>query len=758
MKSRFIAYVSYLLGAFFILVVIWVASKEITSTKFADPNISQIRDDIVLMGALDNANSISQTFVSQKPYLSSIQIFLKTDQSEQPHRNNYHLFFHLQDSQHNEIASQNYVLRIPTETLGADFSFIPQSDSRNKKYYLLVETDAPANRLSVWTSLYDAYQNGEIFLNNIPSKFDLTFWVYYTPPFLIWAKETLISAGPRFIRLLFISLVFFSLGLLIYTLLGSLSQNPIEVIIYSLSIGIAMPPILFLMMSFIGININNINILITLIILSASFGAKYLLSPKTRTSKLNLPKTINEEVIFLGLMFLLAAFSRTSQINDLVVPNWVDGIVHQQFITKILEKQSIPFDAIYPKGFHANVIFEYLLFGGALPESILLMGQWLSLMSGLTFYLLARKLLRTPYSLLAVGIYWFWTAFPAFLINWGRYPYLQGLVLLPVIVRIYADNSLNRRLRYTILTLLLVGIGLTYYGAFLIFAAYLITDLINYTSKEGYSELLNKMRGIVLPMMPIIIILLIRLHHSFKLGVYGQDSTVSQFEDSIQAFKISLTHGGWFVWTLGFLGFILALILNHQKHLVMAEWFLILLSLNFFQATFGITISSIANSIIFLSIPLVLLTGFVFKVFLTPIIGRPNLLHYIIIILISFGGAYNISGIVGPSTDLYRAADQKAMKWIEQNTSPNSVFLVNSFLWGNDIAPSDGGGWIPYIAKRKTILFDNNKFEKEIVDRQVDYIYIGRGYGNLNPNQFMTDNRFSLIYNNDDIRVFKLNP
>jgi hypothetical protein len=376
-------------------------------------------------------------------------------------------------------------------------------------------------------------------------------------------------------------------------------------------------------------------------------------------------------------------------------------------------------------------------------------------MAGLAFYLVARKLLRMPYSLFTLGIYWFWAPFPAYLINWARYPYLQSLVLLPVAVQIYRDHSLNRRSRYILLTWLLIGLGLTYYGTVVIFIAFVIMDLIVSISTQRHPEIFPKMRGLALATLPILVILLIRLYHAFEFGIYGQDSTVSLLEDGIQALNISLTHGGWLLWGLGIPGLCMALIFRFERFLLMAGWFLVLLTINLLQAMLNVTVSSLANTIIFLSIPLTLLAGLAFKCLWVITMQRIRLSLYLVILLMAVSGAYNISGIVQSSTTLFLTADRSAMDWITHNTPADSVYLINSFWWGDDRAPSDGGGWLTTITKRKSVLYVPENFERSIENEDIDFVYTGRGYGDLHSELLANDERFSLAYDKDGIKIFK---
>jgi hypothetical protein len=164
MKPRVDIQIRLILGIFIALWLLWMVSIGISEAKFYDLLASQVRDDIVIAGALDNNNSIGQTFIAQKPYLSSIKFLLTSYQNEQMREDDHHIFVHLQDSRHIEIASETYSISSTAEKLEVEFSFSPQPDSLNKNYYLLIETDAPHNSLSILGSLFDAYQSGDIYL------------------------------------------------------------------------------------------------------------------------------------------------------------------------------------------------------------------------------------------------------------------------------------------------------------------------------------------------------------------------------------------------------------------------------------------------------------------------------------------------------------------------------------------------------------------------------------------------------------------
>lgn len=739
-----------------VLFLMWAIISEMSLTKFPDLDTFQSRDDIAIRGIPAKKNSVGQTFVAKKPYLSSIIFVLDSYRKDNEAVMDSYMFLHLYDRYDNEIASARYRIPDNAENFEIEFSFTPQPDSLNKNYYALIETNVPENQLSISSSFHNAYENGDAYVNGNALPYDLAFRTYYKPPMLFWVTETLNESWNRFAHLFTITFVFLSIGLSVCSLLGYLSKDLVENVIYSIVIGLVIPPILFLAMGLLRIEINKHNIFSVLMALIVLTSIKFL---KTfRSVKFHFSGLVGQEIVILTLMFLVAAFTRVSQINQLFVPNWVGGLVHQEFIARILERQAISFETIYPKGFHANVVFDFLLFGGSPIESTLLIGQWLSLVSGLAFYLLARKLLPLPYSLFAVALYWFWSPFPAFLINWGRYPYLQSLVILPALVHICNNKIMSRFSKNALLSMLIIGIGATYYGGLLIFIAFMIASITIKGSEKERLEDLSQIKNIGLTLLPFAVILIIRLLRAFELNIYGQDANAGLYEDSIQALEISLVHGGWLIWGLGIPGIALAVAFKAKRFFFIMKWLLALFIFNLLQVAFNITVSSLANTIIFLTIPLTLLAGLAFRFLWVITMQHAKLLFYILTLLMAVGGAYNISGIIQPSYVLFSSSDKSAMEWINHNTSSSSLFLINSFYWGDDLSPSDAGGWLTIMTSRQSVLYNPDSFERSLENDDIDYIYIGRGYGAISAEFLLNDRQFAVVYDKGDVMIFKRLP
>jgi hypothetical protein len=145
---------------------------------------------------------------------------------------------------------------------------------------------------------------------------------------------------------------------------------------------------------------------------------------------------------------------------------------------------------------------------------------------------------------------------------------------------------------------------------------------------------------------------------------------------------------------------------------------------------------------------------------------------------------------------LFTRADERAARWIQQNTPEDSTFLVNfMFAYGDSlVVGTDGGWWLPLVTRRKTtvppltygmetgpftdygewinyLLAEVNTkgiLDPEVlsllVERGVTHVYIGQRHGivnyggtnTLNPEVIKQNPNFQLIYNMDRVWIFKV--
>jgi hypothetical protein len=140
--------------------------------------------------------------------------------------------------------------------------------------------------------------------------------------------------------------------------------------------------------------------------------------------------------------------------------------------------------------------------------------------------------------------------------------------------------------------------------------------------------------------------------------------------------------------------------------------------------------------------------------------------------------------------------DIQAAEWIQENTPQDARFLVNSFFAYGDtlIVGSDGGWWLPLLARRQTTLppinygseggprpdytLWVNSLTAEIQNkgiahpdvlallhaRGVAYVYVGQRQGRVNyggpymlePKQLLASPNFRLVFHQDRVWVFEI--
>ncbi len=553
-----------------------------------------------------------------------------------------------------------------------------------------------------------------------------------------------------FALLLMVLLAFGGMGFCVLSIF-EVRLDEVELIAYSIVFGIVIPPIFIFVLGLFGVKFTDFIVMGLFVFLIIAAWVKKIVR-HTKKTILNKNKHLIFELWIFGVMLLLALISRTFQISDLVVPNWLDGLVHQKMAQTIQERGYVDYLVIYPKGFHANIIWISSLLGIEIREAILLVGQFLSVASGTSLYILARRFVRPPFSLVALMLFWFWSPYPSFLIFWARYPFLQGLTILPALILFLMTKNTGKPRDLVLMGILLFGIGITYYGALMMFFSFVVSYYLILAYHGKSSFLIKNYKYFFISVFPIIIVLYVRMVNALNHNVKGQDSSVNWLSDAVTTLNVSMRGGGAFIWIAAAMGLIVAVV-NRKKILpVLSAWILIQLLLQFVQEDAGITVSSVSNALVMISIPLVIYTAYLFQSVAAPFLKFNKVMFLLVVLVLSFWGAYISSAQGARSYILYTYADQVAFDWIENNIAEDSVFCVNSFYWGDDLSPSDGGGWINSLLGNKTVLCDGFNFSN------IDYIYIGNGLGFMNPEELISQYNYLPVYHQDGVYILKKRP
>jgi hypothetical protein len=749
-------------GSIFLLIsLLGLGSVLLLSSAFADFETQQ-KVNVVLLKPFNGISPVRQIFIPNKNYLSKIELSFVT--LGNPSEDDFFITVHLQDYEQRDIAVKSFAVPKTQEEFDVAFSFSPQKASRGERYSILLEINAPPNTVAPLGSEYDAYPDGEMFLNHYPVDKDLFFFTYSKPPPVPLIISVFYKSQSWLVFFLITSILFWSIG---FALILSLSQvgDWVETTLYSLGVGIAFPSVLLYILSFLGIELRKDNLFLIsfgLLILALFSG---FIWTKGKNEKLVFTKRSSvKELSLLLFFFVLAVTTRIAQANDLLVPSGIDSPSHQRILHNIDQNKEIRLESLYHMGFHANVFFLSNLLGIELPETMLMYGQWLSAISGLLFYALARKLFGDyPLALLSTLVYWFLAPFPAALIAWGRYPFLQGLTLLPLALSFFvSDLAFWRSYKFPV-AIILVGLFTSHYSASILFFVtlyiFIRTGLLK---KDTIWKDKKNIYAFLMILLPFLILFSVKIYSLIKLGsweiIFQQGYYIVPVEEYKSLFSIAINHGGWAILLAGGVTLLCELFRKPGLGDILVEWVFILVGVNWLQIfLIGHSATRFTNIIIFLFIPLSVLSG----VALSSLYYKNKLGYSMAILIVVIFGAYNISGVINPRNILFAAKDQRAMHWIENNTISESTFLISSYFWDGIYKPEDGGAWVTYLTGRQTVHpktkeeYRDIEFFLFLEEKQIDYVYIGSGSGGL-VNFFLSEPNYDLVYDQEGVLIYAI--
>src|SRR5262249_29187342 len=162
------------------------------------------------------------------------------------------------------------------------------------------------------------------------------------------------------------------------------------------------------------------------------------------------------------------------EIRDEVLPLWVDPVHHALLIRIVAETGAIPLslrpyvpadELPYHWGYHVLLATLMQLSGLALPQAILSGGQVLNTLHALTVAALAAVVWRSRMAALAAAIVvGLVSLMPAYLVTWGRYTLIEGLLLLPPLIMVALSGLRRPRpAAWAHVALLMAGLLLTHY-------------------------------------------------------------------------------------------------------------------------------------------------------------------------------------------------------------------------------------------------------------------------------------------------------
>ncbi len=701
-----------------------------------DPEASQEFSGHTI-GMVEGTQAVGQTLVARRPRLTGVELWLSAPEGAGATSLVFELFHAPGDEQ--PLVSQ------PVAVTGADptrISFSPQKGPPGQNYY--VHLRAAGGVVRVGGRNADAYPGGRAFVDGAPADADLAFRLYYDYDAGAMLGD-LAGLLPRPWLALPLAALLLLPGWLLLDLLDL--HEPFDSgqrAALAVGLSLAVVALLLLWTSTVGLRLGRPTVVVGALLL-ATLAAWRLLrrliqarkrlpapAPGNPSTTYNLPSTI-WTTWPLAAIFVVSLLVRLAMVRDLAAPAWVDSVHHALLARLIVEGGALPETyapfvtvdtASYHAGFHSVLAAFHWLSGLDLPGAMLLLGQVLNALAVPAAYLLAADLTRDRgVGLVAALVTGLFSPMPAYYASWGRYTQLAGLLILPaafVLLRRGLDERVSGTPRYLALSALaLAGLVLTHNRVTVFCAALLLAYLAGqrygratrpqHLAADGLR--LGLVAGGVLALtLPWIVPALTTLWLP-KLGAWtGADPRA--FQDF--SWRYLTGARGEYVLVLGALGWLWALVRRQRFALTLGLWvglLFVLASLGVWGLPGGGFINYVSVEIS-LFLPLSVLCGYVvtevlaaWRAALSP---RWQAAYRWGASLLLAGatiyGGWAMLPLLNADTVLYRQADGPALRWIEANTPPDAVFLINPMPWSAYMyAGADGGYWIGPLAGRRTV-------------------------------------------------------
>lgn len=597
-----------------------------------------------------------------------------------------------------------------------------------------------------------------------------------------------------------------------------------------LALSLSVIPILYAWTWFFGLHLS----LLPLIFLAgACYAAIVWLLWQAAGSQLVASHKEVWPMLAVALLILAATIARRFfEVSDDALPLWVDSVHHAVLLRVAAETGSVPVDVRpylpvsdlpYHWGFHVTLATIMQLSGLDLPRMLLWSGQLVNAFQVVTVAALAAFLWRKSMAGLAAGaVVGLVSLMPAYLVTWGRYTFLYGLLILPPFLIFGLVGLRQRNWRaWLMLAFLTGGFLLTHYIA-AIFGLALLGLLFLWHNdlerrheeaaphlRESASKVLMMGSALVLGALfatPWLLFLAKRV-----FAYYIAEPNALRGGGSYNALNEGLLWAGQnrLLFGLAAASLLLSIWKRQRAGLFLAAWpFLLLFMANL--DLIGLPVLwLVANTEVLVSlyIPVGALIGGG-AALLWQLAGKerplfsaawsarkrwfglsPQQLLLALLLVISVALAERqLTNVINPTTRIANAADLAAIEWAIQHTPEDARFLTASTGWLPDAERgADGGWWLVPLAKRWSstppVLFtyadpatvseiqtrtrltshlpagqEAETLEQIVIENAIDYVYIGWTEQSFKLEWFTDNPRYQTVYQHDGVSILERLP
>ena len=778
---------------------------------------------------LETNASIGQTFVARHGGLRAIEIWLSPLEQIKDGEIVMHLFNDVPSSTPNYTSS--ILLQTITESNYYRFDISQIKDSHSSYYYAVFRNEGTDNTVSIRIGPANSYRDGAFYIENKPVDHQLAFRLVYDPFYVVLDLIGTVITTLRW-------LVY---GVFLYILPGmalvlSLRHSRVisfgEIIGLSIGISFAIYPLFFLLTSWLGISLGAayawIPGLFSLVVLVYLYYRRGL-SGDLAALKLDWASPeMTTNLLYIFIVVVLCV-SRLLPIRGIRIPLWGDSVQHVAITQLFLDNSGIfenwlpytPYKGLSMHfGFHAlSASFAWITHLAA-PESTLITGQLVNIAAILTIYPLAVKLSsgRKWAGLIAMLVAGLFSPMPGMFVNWGRYPQLAGLAILPVAIWLVTDAVDHTHLgffRLALASIVVAGMALSYYRMPYFFTLYILV----WITKQIFSKANDTKRymlGLIVKLAVIAVLVLLLLFpwiNHIQGGTLMTHFTGWGTKTSTLLSKVLVDYRIWrdistyvpttLIILFGF-GFVLSCIRKSWDVIVIGFW-AIGMALLVMTRLIRLPGSNMINNfgvVISLYIPATISTGWLSTELSSLLKKHITISKWIFVLLytsLALSGLSDSLTVVDPFYMMVNQPDLQAMAWIRKYTRTDATFLVEGFHNLNEsiVVGSDAGWWIPLLTKRSNTIppgyaiIDEKPIEKSytqnmvklvstiqengmesaetlqvLCDFGITHVYIGQGRGKVGvgvPQLFSVQEitsspTYVQRYKKDLVRIYELAP
>jgi hypothetical protein len=510
--------------------------------------------------------------------------------------------------------------------------------------------------------------------------------------------------------------------------------------------------------------------------------------------------------LFLLAILLAGLAGRLLAVRDLAAPPWVDSTRHA-LITAVMVANGrvitdyapyLPIDRFpYHYGFHTISATLHLLTGWELPHLLLGLGQLINALLPLTVYaglwLITRRRRSAGLAAFLLALPFF---FPAYYATWGRFTQLTAMFILPLLLAfawLLVRGSSRWRQAWWAVALLLVALFLLHFRVFLFFVPFAGLIWLASWGRHG--------RYLLLAGATAVALLLPRL---WQLGqVTNPVQRLGRQISGYNAFPTGYYEAGWdrlAIWLAAAAIVPVGAALLRRRRWAVLPGLLVVWTAVMLIALAGDYLGLPSTSLINLNslyislfLPLGWFLGVVGDCFWRWL-GQG---HWIVLTMayVVMGGllaATTLFGlrqqatIINEQTVLTAPADLAALDWLAANLPADARIAVSAWRWlGSTWAPPDAGAWILPLTGRQTstppadYIYDAvlaeevrlfNEAAQDVEDwslaetavwlrkQGITHVFVGARGGFFDPAELARNPEMELLYAQDGVFVFAVNP